>query len=280
MRPFGEKAAKRPPIRDLAAEPPRAQHGRVDRRRLQHLVAAGVVCLLAATGAVPSAPPANEAAPIASAVVAARATTADARFELASKTDPSKPIRWLACRPVEFRINTHEMPAGMETTVRSSMALLAKQTGVRFRYAGHTTHTFTSTSHAAVPTIYFAFTKQRQAAGQTFGGADGGEIGVGGPAAAWYRDSRGRTFEAMTYGRVLLSSRFTAPRTGAGVTWQALILHEVGHALNLSHRGGPTSVMNATLTAESPARYTAAETRALRSVLQTKGCDYAAWSRL
>jgi hypothetical protein len=172
------------------------------------------------------------------------------------------------------------MPAGMVRTVKASMAVLAAQTGVRFRYAGRTTHTFAATTHASTPTIYFAFTAKRRAAGQVFGGADGGEIGVGGPAASWSGDATGRTFEAVTYGRVLLSTRFRAPRTGPGATWQALILHEVGHALNLAHRGGPASVMHPMLTADSPARYTAAEVSALHRVLQTTGCDYRAWSRL
>ncbi|WP_375387204.1 hypothetical protein [uncultured Amnibacterium sp.] len=250
-------------------------------RRLQHVLAACAVALTALTAAAPSAPPAAGSAPIASAALASSTASASGRYELRSVVDPSKPVRWLACRPVEFRIDTADMPPGMIATVRTTMAGVAKQTGVRFRYAGRTSHGFDATTHADVPTIYFAFTRARHAAGRTFGGAaGGGEVGVGGPAAAWYRDGSGRTFEAMTYGRVLLSSRFDAPRLGAGVTWQTLILHEVGHALNLAHRGGPSSVMHPMLTAASPARYTASEAAALRRVLQTTGCDYAAWSRL
>jgi hypothetical protein len=163
-------------------------------------------------------------------------------------------------------------------TVQHAMGVLQQQTGARFRYAGGTAHAFTTTSHASVPTIYLAFTKRAKVGGETFGGR-GGEIGVGGPAAAWYR-SGGTTVEGMTYGRVLLSSRFTGPRTGGGVSWQSLIMHEVGHALNLAHRGGPDSLMHPTLTAATPDGFTAAEVRALRQVLQTSHCDYAAWSRL
>lgn len=244
---------------------------------VRHLTAVVVALALAAAVTAPAAVPAELAAP-ASAAKTAPATAPDARFEMTSTVDPSKPMQWLACMPIEYRINTADMPEGLIATVQHAMAVIGQQTGARFRYAGRTRHTFTSTTHATTPTVYFAFTKRTQAAGQTFGGP-GGEIGVGGPAAAWYR-SGGRTVEAITYGRVLLSSRFTGAREAPGATWQALILHEVGHALNLAHRGDMDSIMHPTLTASTPGRYTAAEVRALRRVLRTTGCDYAAWSQL
>jgi hypothetical protein len=245
--------------------------------RAQHRIAAAAVLALAVLAVAPAAIPPERAAP-AAAVATTAGRPADGRFELASTIDPSKPMRWLACRPIEYRINTADMPAGMVATVEQAMGVLARQTGARFRYAGRTSHTFSSTAHAATPTIYIAFTAKTHDSGQTFGGA-GGEVGVGGPAGAWYT-SGGHTVEAITYGRVLLSSRFTGARVGGGLGWQALVLHEVGHALNLAHRGGSATIMHPTLTASTPARYTPAEVHALKQVLQTSRCDYAAWSRL
>ena len=249
----------------------------MDTGRARRLAATATVVALALVGAAPAALPPDHAAP-ASAAVTSHARAAGGLFELDSTVDPSQPMHWLACRPIEYRVNTTDMPAGGVATVRHAMAIIAAQTGARFRYAGRTRHTFGSTSHAATPTIYIAFTKSTHAAGQTFGGA-GGEVGVGGPAASWYSIG-GHTVEAITYGRVLLSSRFSAPRTGAGVTWQSLILHEVGHALDLAHHGGATSIMHPSLSSSTPGRYTPAEVRALRQVLQTSGCDYSGWSRL
>lgn len=247
--------------------------------RARQLTAAATVLALAVLAGAPAAIPPERAAPSAAAATAA-ARAADGRFELPSTVDPSKPMRWPACKPIEYRINPTDMPKGMTATVEHAMGVLARQTGVRFRYAGRTSHTFSSTTHASTPTITIAFTKQSHAAGQTFGGA-GGEVGVGGPVGAW-TTSEGRTVEAITSGRVLLWSRFAGSRTGAGVGvgWQALVLHEVGHALNLAHRGGEASIMHPTLTASTPGRYTAAEVRALKQVLQTTHCDYAAWARL
>lgn len=271
---------KGPPIRDLFLASRCGQGCGVALGRVRHLLAAAAVAVVGLAGAAPAALPATShlAAPAASATTKA-ARPVDSTFELRSTTNPAEPIRWLACQPIEYRVNPKDMPAGMLTTVQRSMAVLAEQTGVRFRYAGRTSHTFDSTSHAATPTIYIAFTAAGREAGRTFGGS-GGEIGVGGPAAAWMRTGSGRTFESMVYGRVLLSSRFQGPRTGAGATWQSLILHEVGHALNLAHRDDRAALMNPVLTASAPGRFTPAEVTALRSVLQTTRCDYAAWSRL
>jgi hypothetical protein len=265
-----------PPIRDLAPSARRGQHEAVDTGRLRHLTAAAAVLVLAAVSVAPAAPPPSHAAP-ASAAIVSRAATADERFELTSIVDPTQPMHWLACRPIEYRINPTDMPTGGVDLVHHAMGIIAAQTGARFRYAGPTAHTFDSTTHAPTPTIFISFTLRTHAAGQAFGGP-GGEVGVGGPMAAWY-STGGRTVEAITAGRVLLSSRFAGPLAGPGVTWQSLILHEVGHALDLAHRGDVTSIMHPALTASTPGRFTAAEVAALRQVLQTSDCDYTAWSR-
>ena len=236
----------------------------MDTGRARHLIAAAAVVALALVGAAPAALVPEHAAP-ASAAVTSHARAADGRFELDSTVDPSQPMHWLACRPIAYRINITDMPTGGVATVRHAMGIIAAQTGARFTYAGHTRHTFGSTTHAATPTIYIAFTKATHAAGQTFGGS-GGEVGVGGPAASWFT-ADGHTVEAITYGRVLLSSRFAGPRTGGGVSWQALILHEVGHALNLAHRGGATSIMHPSLSSSTPAG-----TRPPRSMPSGRSC--------
>jgi hypothetical protein len=185
------------------------------------------------------------------------------------RRDGSGPDQWPACAPIDFRINPAHEPRGLTTVVRRTMAAIGAQLGVRFRYAGTTTHTFSTMTHARTPTIYLAFTRARRAAGVTFGWP--GTIGLGGPVAEWRTTATGSA-ERITYGRVLLSTRFDGPRYGRGQTWQALITHEVGHALNLAHSAVASAVMYPALTADSPARFTAAEVRALKRVLRTSDC--------
>lgn len=245
------------------------------RAALRRLVTAVSLVVAVAGGAAPAAVPRTSAA-VEAVGVETSATSSASPYELTSERT-GKPLRWLACRPIEYRINPSGEPAGMTAVVRGVMATIGKQTGTRFRYAGPTTHRFTSTGHADVPTIYLQFTAKRHLAGQTFGWP--GQIGAGGPAGAWY-EAGDRRVEAVVYGRVLLSTRFEGPREGSGATWRSLIMHEVGHALNLQHRPAATDVMHATLTDRSPGRFSPGEVRALRRVLQTTGCDYAAWRHL
>jgi hypothetical protein len=200
-----------------------------------------------------------------SGAVAATAGT----YEVLRRDGSGRPDQWMACAPIDYRINPAGEPAGLTTVVRRTMSSIGAQLGVRFHFAGGTTHTFGATTHAGTPTIYLGFTHARSAAGVTFGWP--GTIGLGGPVAEWRSTTTGST-ELITYGRVLLSTRFDGPRYGSGQTWQALITHEVGHALNLAHRTSRSSVMYPSLTAGSPARFSAAEVAALKRVLRTTGC--------
>jgi hypothetical protein len=202
---------------------------------------------------------------ISSSAVAAAAGT----YEVLRRDGSGRPDQWMACRPIDYRINPIDEPRGLTAVVRRTMTAIGAQLGVGFRYAGATTHAFGATTHARTPTIYLGFTSARSAAGVTFGWP--GTIGLGGPVAEW-RSTGTDAVELITYGRVLLSTRFAGARYGSGQTWQALITHEVGHALNLGHRTSPSSVMYPSLTAESPARFSAAEVVALKRVLRTTGC--------
>ena len=247
------------------------------RRALLMGVGAAVLASTAAPAALPAAQP--EHVQIERAAASEPAATTRHTYELYRHAAPTKPVQWLACRAIDYRVNPSGEPAGMGSVIDSVMQEIGRQTGVAFVNAGTTTHTFTTTTFdRRTPTIYFGFTAKHDVAGQHF--AWPGEIGVGGPAAAWYTTSSGRTFEAMTYGRVLLYTGFKGARTGKGPTWQSLITHEVGHALDLDHRTARTDTMYPSLTSWSPGRFSPAEVKALKPVLQTTSCDYSAFGRL
>ncbi|MDH2443046.1 hypothetical protein QDR37_03705 [Amnibacterium sp. CER49] len=248
---------------------------------LRRALLAGIALAVAAVMvAAPSlgAEPAPTHVAVERAVDSTVLATGQHTYELLQHAAPSMPVQWLACRPIEYRINPAGEPAGLTPVIRRVMADIGAQTGVTFTYAGATTHTFDSTWFSRTdPTLYFSFTDASTTAGQHF--AWPGEVGVGGPAAAWLRTGSS-TFEAITYGRVLLYTGFHGAGTGAGATWQSLITHEVGHALDLDHRTSTADAMYPSLTAASPGRFSPAEVKALRAVLQRQGCDYRAFARL
>ena len=247
------------------------------RRALLVTAGAAVVAATAAPAALPAGHP--EHVSIERASVSTGSASTPHPYELYEHAAATKPVQWLACRAIAYRINPAGEPAGMTPVITSVMSSIGKQTGVAFVYAGTTTHTFDATTFDRhTPTIYFAFTGKHDVAGQHF--AWPGQIGVGGPAAAWYVTSSGGTFEAMTYGRVLLYTGFKGTRTGSGSTWQSLITHEVGHVLNLDHRTSDRDAMYPSLTGNSPGRFSAGEVATLKHSLRTSSCNYSAFARL
>jgi hypothetical protein len=105
-----------------------------------------------------------------------------------------------------------------------------------------------------------------------------GVIGLGGPRASWRSGptATGGTWRltAETYGDVVLYAPVHLKRFGGGASWQALILHEVGHALDLAHRSSTKDVMYPRLRANGPGRFSPTEVKRLRSVLKRTSCDY------
>lgn len=206
------------------------------------------------------------------------ATTSTRPYELYRKSSPAKPYRWLACRAIDYRIDTTGAPSGVPAVIRSTMKKIGVQTGVVFHDAGTDHRRFASTAFShTTPTIYFSFGKDD---GQGGSFADDGEVGVGGPSAAWTSYGSHDYDEAVLFGRVQLWSGWHARKTGGGVSWQSLITHEVGHTLNLAHRSARTAAMNPTLTAANPGRFSAPEVAALKQTLQTTRCDYTAFRQL
>jgi hypothetical protein len=246
------------------------------RALLAHGAALAVAAAVLATGIVPAAAP-HRVVVERQAASTERSATAGT-YELTRRDALTRPVQWLACKPIAYRINSVDEPKGMTAVIEGVMTSIGRQTGTAFVYGGRTDRTFSARSFSrSTPTIYFAFTGRHDVAGQHF--AWPGEVGVGGPAAAWTRSSN-RTFEAVTYGRVLLYTGFRGRRTGAGATWQSLITHEVGHALNLDHRPAKSDAMYPSLSEQSPGRFSAAEVTALKGVLKRRACDYRSFSQL
>jgi hypothetical protein len=205
------------------------------------------------------------------------ASAATSSYEVWYGGHPSKPVRWLACRPIDYRVNSAHMPTGMLPVVKRVFSIIHTQTGASFRYAGTTARRWHSSSHSVThPTIYLSFSAKHSAAGYRMSWP--GTVGWGGPQTGSEAGltSTGGTWKllAATYGDVVLYAPAHLKRYGGGLSWQAVILHEVGHALNLAHRSSTRAVMYPYLRTDGPGRFSAIEVKRLRSVLQRTHCDY------
>jgi hypothetical protein len=202
-------------------------------------------------------------------------------YEVIYSGHPNKPVQWLACRPIDYRINTVSMPGTLIPVIKRVFATIHKQTGVIFHYAGKTPHRYGSSLHShTTPTIYVTFTRKHNAHGTTL--SRYGHWGVGSVYTAYGWDKTRRRWQASaTYGDLALYAPLHIPRYGKGQTWQSIITHEVGHTLNLQHRATPGQVMYPyVLPRTSRVTFAPAERRDLNRVFMRHGCSYSAFSHM
>jgi hypothetical protein len=170
------------------------------------------------------------------------------------------------------------MPSGVLPVVKRVFAIIHSQTGGTFHFAGYTTRRWQSTTHSVTrPTIYISFSASHNASGYSMSQTSyigWGQILTNSRAGV---TAQGTTWSLMaaTHGDVVLyAPAHLAKRFGGGDSWQALILHEVGHALDLAHRSSSADIMYPRLRVNGPGRFSPTEVKRLRAVLKRTGCDY------
>ncbi len=172
--------------------------------------------------------------------------------------------RWNPCAPISYRVNLTGAPKHALAQVRRAFARVHAATGLTFAYDGHTTAIPYRTDHRGSrrsgADFTLAFGTERQVHGLA-----GSTIGLGG----WLTGSSGEIQEgaAVLDRHAHLHSGF---RTGA--TWGSLLLHEIGHAMNLDHARERNEVMHAGLGSFSPGRYQAGDLTGLARLGATGGC--------
>lgn len=213
------------------------------------LVGAVAAAALATAGLAASSPAAapslrptvtwSDAAP----VIAGTTTTSTTSLYKFSSFVAGKPVRWNPCAAIHWRFRTAGAPTGALTVVKAAVSAVASATGIRWVYDGPTTATPTSawlpkTSTGIRPVL--------------IGWTDGSHSDLlrNQPAAvlgmtrtAYFGVTLNGVQLAATKAAVIALDRTNKlPLTGA-VSWNTVMLHELGHAMGLDHVGNNNQLM-------------------------------------
>lgn len=169
--------------------------------------------------------------------------------------------RWSTCHPIRYRLNPAGTTRRWRRELRYALHEVTAASGLRFRYAGHTS--FTPDGKHADPhgtDLVVAFTDSAI-------GGDASAVGEGGAVPVTVR-----RHPVLRSGFVLLSRPVFAalasgfgrgPRYGDQGTQGEALLHELGHVAGLGHARGTAEIMYPVLT-RKPARWGAGDLAGLR----------------
>lgn len=169
-------------------------------------------------------------------------------------------IRWKSCRPLTYRLNNLEAPAGARKTLKKALKKITQASGYRFKYVGKTKQKPSKRSRNPRGTdIVIAWVDKSK----TNLIPDDNVLGVGGTF------SNGRE---LYDGRLVLNSPILSQLpdgfgygnpTGVPGTRGQVIMHELAHVMGLGHARSATQVMYPYITAKR-GKWGAGDFRGLR----------------
>jgi hypothetical protein len=168
------------------------------------------------------------------------------------------PARWNKCSPVRYRINPNGLSPSALEDVNEAIRRLSLASQIRFEYAGPTNVIpyLTNNWYETIPT------EERRSAELWIGFSDesvvralaGSTIGLGGPI--WQESTRGNTdARIVAAGMIFDTVPNLEPGFGTGAKRGSLIMHELGHVMNLGHVGDQVQIMFPSLFEETKSMY-------------------------
>ncbi|RJK97943.1 hypothetical protein [Vallicoccus soli] len=196
---------------------------------------------------------AGGAATVVSTTTSAPRTAAAAAPYAFTVSGPQGAAHWDRCTPVRYRVNTAGAPAGALADVHEAASRLANASGLRLVYAGTTAvQPLRSGWTGAVPEshrsdIYVGWSDARSVPALA-----GSVAGLGGASTV---EVRGRERRVVLGAVVLDRATALTPGFGPGASRGTLLLHELGHAVNLAHVADPAQTMHGTISGASRPAY-------------------------
>jgi hypothetical protein len=187
--------------------------------------------------------------------------------------DDGSVVRWNPCAPITWKANLALAPTGALAEIEAALAALSAASGLSFVYGGTTTTVPTEAwlhGDADDRTIVVAWVAG--SASDLF--SDGADAQGG-----WYEQGASRNGRDWTWqivrGFVVLDPVATSEYGagfGNGVSRGALLMHELAHAVGLSHVDDRSQLMYPTLSRITVARYASGDLAGLARLGASAGC--------
>ena len=164
-----------------------------------------------------------------------KATARTGSYAFASVLD-GRPVRWNPCAPIRWTVNPAGAPAGGVEVLKSAVARVAAVSGTHWQYVGATTTRPTSavlpkTARTSYPPVTLGWT---DASSDLLAGQPKGVLAM--TRTAWFgvRKPDGSKVAALRSAVIAFDRTDRLPLRGA-VSWHAVALHELTHAMGLAH---------------------------------------------
>lgn len=211
-------------------------------------------------------------APVTTAFVPRAVSSVATSYAFSTVLD-GKPVRFDPCTPIRWTSTTGRGPAGGLDVLKSAVARIAAATGTTWQYAGSTTAVPTSAVLPKAPAASYP----PVVVGWTDGAAS--DLLAGQPRSVlamtrtkWFgvQLPDGRKLGATRGAVVALDRTDVLPLRGAA-SWEAVVLHELAHAMGLAHVADTAQLM-ATILPRSVSDLQAGDRAGLARVGRAAGC--------
>ncbi|RYP85054.1 matrixin family metalloprotease [Nocardioides guangzhouensis] len=181
--------------------------------------------------------------------------------------------RWDPCTTIGFRVNARQGGAGAVRDTKAAVARISQATGFRFAYRGTTTGIPSNGGNSWYPAdteIVVAWARPSQSSLLRMYPRAAG-VGAALARTGYYNGDGSRTSK-ISKGMVVVNSNVRMKGGfGTGLTRGDTLMHEIGHAMGLSHSGASAQMMYAYLT-RSAARFGRGDLHGLEARGSKLGC--------